>query len=122
MGSGAPTDQPQHHAQIITDQLLHIPPAAGKPTVQAARAEAEHHMACATNERAGHHGNVGRIKSGAGSHCFRQLLNVLTGFDANELGRFAALHMYGARLRQKFTLEDAIAFHAFAPLEAMSCV
>jgi hypothetical protein len=29
---------------------------------------------------------------------------------------------YGARFRQKFTLEDAIERHAFAPLEALACV
>jgi hypothetical protein len=29
---------------------------------------------------------------------------------------------YGARFRQRFTLEDAIEFHAFAPLEALPCV
>jgi acyl-CoA synthetase (AMP-forming)/AMP-acid ligase II len=28
----------------------------------------------------------------------------------------------GARSRQKFTLDDAIEFHAFAPLEALACV
>jgi hypothetical protein len=28
------------------------------------------------------------------------------------------LNKYGARFRQKFTLEDAFKFHAFAPLEA----
>jgi alpha-tubulin suppressor-like RCC1 family protein len=27
---------------------------------------------------------------------------------------------HGARFRQKFTLEDAIEFHAFAPLEALA--
>jgi len=29
---------------------------------------------------------------------------------------------YGARFRQKFTLEDTIEIHAFAPLEALACV
>jgi hypothetical protein len=30
--------------------------------------------------------------------------------------------MHGARFRQKFTLEDPIELHAFAPLEALACV
>jgi hypothetical protein len=30
--------------------------------------------------------------------------------------------MYRARFRQKFTLEDAVEFHAFAPLEALEAL
>jgi hypothetical protein len=30
--------------------------------------------------------------------------------------------MHGARFDRHFALEDAIEFHAFAPLEALSCV
>jgi hypothetical protein len=30
--------------------------------------------------------------------------------------------VYGARFRQKFTPDDAIEFHGFAPLQALPCV
>jgi hypothetical protein len=39
-----------------------------------------------------------------------------TALQPGEVGQL----LYGARFRQKFTPEDAIGSHAFAPLEALA--
>ena len=42
--------------------------------------------------------------------------------EGERRGLFATFTCTVRVLRLKFTLEDAIEFHAFAPLEALSCV
>jgi hypothetical protein len=40
----------------------------------------------------------------------------------SSLGGMASFEMQVFVFRQKFTLEDAIEFHTFAPLDALACV
>jgi hypothetical protein len=50
----------------------------------------------------------------------KPLLSADSGFLRRPILTDALRYMHGARFRQKCPLEDAIKFHAFAPLEALA--